>query len=61
MGWGHTSFGGQSSNTLLKGDLNIISNNDCSVHYKSSYEIPDGITNDQVCALDESGNNRDTW
>jgi hypothetical protein len=60
MGWGQTSFGGKSSSTLMKGDLNIVSIEECNKNYERESEIPEGITNDQICAWDPNGE-RDTW
>ncbi|XP_070507432.1 serine protease snake-like [Chironomus tepperi] len=61
MGYGHTSFGGQQSNSLLKGYLNIVDNEQCNRSYEDDkLELPNGITQQQICAWDPEGK-RDTW
>lgn len=60
MGWGQTSFGGKTSNILIKGDLDIVSRENCNTYYTDDPEIPQGITKDQICAVDKNGE-RDTW
>lgn len=60
MGYGHTSFGGKSSNKLLKGFLSVISNSECNKSYDHESELPEGIINSQICAWDPN-HERDTW
>lgn len=61
MGWGATSFAGKSSNDLLKGYLDIISNVDCNKSYENNDDVlPQGIISSQICAGDPK-KERDTW
>lgn len=60
MGWGQTSFGGKASNTLMKGDLNIVTKGECNKNYEDEQELPEGITDAQICAWDPNGK-KDTW
>lgn len=61
MGYGQTSFGGPQSNALLKGYLNIVDNEQCTKSYEDDEsDLPQGITQQQMCAWDPNGN-RDTW
>lgn len=61
MGWGATSFGGQSSDELLKGFLSIVENSECQKHYsEDTDELRDGVISSQLCAGD-STRTRDTW
>jgi hypothetical protein len=61
MGWGSTSFGGKSSDELLKGFLNLVNTTTCNEHYyDDTEELPTGIISTQICAGD-STRRRDTW
>jgi hypothetical protein len=61
MGYGQTSFAGIQSNALLKGFLTIVDNAQCSAAYsEESSDLPQGITQQQLCAWDPEGN-KDTW
>jgi hypothetical protein len=61
LGWGAKSFGGDSSDELLKGFLNLVSNFDCNENYSADTdELPRGIISSQICAGDLS-KQKDTW
>lgn len=60
MGWGATSFAGASSESLLKGSLNLISNHECNQSYADEDNTPDGIIPSQICAGDPK-KEKDTW
>jgi hypothetical protein len=61
MGWGTKSFGGEKSDELLKGFLNLVSNSICNANYSDDLdELPKGITSSQLCAGDPT-RERDTW
>ncbi|XP_071037861.1 ovochymase-1 [Parasteatoda tepidariorum] len=51
-GWGHTSFGGLSSNVLQDAELQIINFNRCQNSYDRfrTKSLPHGITSDMLCA-----------
>ncbi|XP_070503674.1 serine protease snake-like isoform X2 [Chironomus tepperi] len=56
MGYGQTSFSGQQSNTLIKGFLTIVNNDQCNLAYEDDIlELPQGITSSQICAWDPNG------
>lgn len=55
MGWGQTSFGGQTSSKLLKGFLSVISNIECNKYYEDDTELSEGIISAQICAWDPNG------
>ncbi|CRL05183.1 CLUMA_CG018098, isoform A [Clunio marinus] len=60
IGWGATSYAGQYSDKLLKGDLNFVSNFECNKSYNEEPDhLPYGIISSQVCAGDSS-RQRDT-
>ncbi|XP_037932772.1 serine protease snake-like [Teleopsis dalmanni] len=53
IGYGHTKFGGEGSDQLLKADLNIVSNKICGTHYTPDSEyVQQGILGTQICAGD---------
>lgn len=52
VGYGHTSFGGRSSNVLQKVNLTVVSNSQCSRYWPRSSELPSSILNTQLCAAD---------
>ncbi|KAL7026028.1 hypothetical protein ACKWTF_013750 [Chironomus riparius] len=57
MGYGQTSFAGIQSNALLKGFLTVVNNAECSSAYsEESSDLPQGITQQQLCAWDPEGN-----
>jgi hypothetical protein len=60
MGWGATSYGGPSSEKLLKGSLNIVDNAECNKSFTDEDQMPKGIVPMQICAADPS-RQRDTW
>lgn len=61
MGWGATSFGGQQSDELLWGSLDLINVSDCEQQYsEDTDELPNGIVSSQICAGDPT-KTRDTW
>lgn len=47
MGWGRTSFEGETSDVLREVELDIVSNTDCNVKYENK------ITDDMLCAARE--------
>ncbi|XP_076818054.1 trypsin-1-like [Clavelina lepadiformis] len=51
-GWGTTSFGGSTSQTLLKATVPIVSNTQCNTWYNT---IGHTVYDNQVCAGYESG------
>ncbi|KAJ6640317.1 Serine protease snake [Pseudolycoriella hygida] len=55
VGYGHTEFGGKSSSQLLKVDLKIFSNNECTNGYKNDRSLINGIVESQLCAGDSAG------
>lgn len=54
-GYGHTEFGGKSSNELLKVDLTIFNNDECTLGYQNERLLKDGIVESQLCAGDSAG------
>ncbi|XP_037933133.1 serine protease snake-like [Teleopsis dalmanni] len=53
IGYGHTKFGGEASQQLLKANLNIVHNNLCRTHYiHDNDQLQYGIINTQICAGD---------
>lgn len=61
MGYGATSFAGELSEELLKGDLNLFKNSECQHQYSDDVDdLPNGIISSQICAGDSS-RARDTW
>lgn len=44
----------------MKGSLKIVNNNECNQSYTDEEQLPEGITNAQICAWDPEGE-RDTW
>ena len=54
-GWGATHYGGDFNKILLKAQLDIISNFNCSMKYKNSTAVPHGIVPSMMCAGDSSG------
>lgn len=44
-----------ASNELLKVDLKIFSNDDCSVGYQNDRSLMNGIVESQLCAGDITG------
>lgn len=61
MGWGTTSYGGETSDNLIKGFLDLVDNAACNESYSEDVDIlPDGIVSSQICAGDSTGV-KDTW
>lgn len=61
MGWGAKSFGGETSDELLKGVLKFIPNTECNENYSEDTDnLPGGILSSQICAGDPS-RQKDTW
>lgn len=61
IGWGATSFGGPTSDDLIKGDLDLFSDADCNESYsEDTDELPSGIISSQICAGDAK-RKKDTW
>lgn len=57
LGWGQTSFQGESSDNLLKVELQLFDNQKCIESYPKELRLPNGIVDTQVCAGDLSGKN----
>ncbi|XP_017783265.1 PREDICTED: serine protease snake-like [Nicrophorus vespilloides] len=58
IGWGHTSFGGDTSDVLQKVELKEKTNDECNQRYKTNRKLQSGIVHDwQLCA---NAPNRDT-
>ncbi|XP_054726239.1 serine protease snake-like [Anastrepha obliqua] len=53
IGYGHTIFGGRSSEDLLKAYLIIVSNEVCQRHYRDNEQLPKGLMDTQLCAQDK--------
>lgn len=51
-GYGNTEFGGMASNVLLKVDLKIVNNTECSNLYRNEPSLNRGIVDSQLCAGD---------
>lgn len=61
MGWGATSYGGSTSNELLKGYLMLVNSTVCNKSFEDDTDnLPKGIVESQICAGD-STRLRDTW
>lgn len=61
LGWGTTSFAGQTSDELQKASLDIYPNNNCSKFYEQDNDdLPNGIIQTQMCAGDAT-KKRDAW
>ena len=61
MGYGQTSFAGIQSNVLLKAFITVVDHAQCHEAYsEQSSDLPEGITQQQLCAWDPEGN-KDTW
>lgn len=57
-GWGHTAYGATKLNPqLLKALLEIYDNKKCALIYKTNKRIPNGITDNMLCAGDSKGTN----
>lgn len=54
-GWGSTHYGGDLNTLLLKAQLDVISNFNCSITYKNSTAVPHGVVPSMMCAGDPSG------
>lgn len=48
-------LGGKASNGLLKVDLTIYSNDECTDGYRNDISLKDGIVESQLCAGDSTG------
>ncbi|XP_059219166.1 serine protease snake [Stomoxys calcitrans] len=59
LGYGQTKFAGPSSNSLLKVQLSVLTNENCNSYYKSGDKLAHGIDAGQICAGDAQGK-RDT-
>lgn len=59
MGYGSTEFGGRQTNKLTDLNLTILANDQCNTLMPKSSETVDGITSNQICAIDYQMN-RDT-
>lgn len=60
LGYGHTRFGGLTSEQLLKAPLNTVSKSECEKYYQvDATLIPMGITDTHLCAGDPD-HKRDT-
>ncbi|XP_043472622.1 serine protease snake-like [Leptopilina heterotoma] len=55
-GWGTSQYGGELSVNLLKAQLDVIDNVNCSTMYKNSINLPWGIVDSLLCAGDPTGN-----
>ncbi|XP_037029826.1 serine protease snake-like [Bradysia coprophila] len=53
-GYGHTEYGGVASNELLKVDLKILNNSECSTLYQNERSLNLGIIDSQLCAGDSA-------
>lgn len=61
MGYGSTSYGGEVSDELLEGYLDIVGEEECKKSFSDEDDIlPNGILSSQICAGDKS-RQRDTW
>ena len=57
-GWGYTSYGGNTSNDLLKVVLDLFNQSTCSQYYQNHRRVAQGILDNlQVCAGSVKGNN----
>ncbi|KAJ3644249.1 hypothetical protein Zmor_026917 [Zophobas morio] len=57
-GWGYTSYGGSTSNDLLKVVLDLFNQSTCSQYYQNHRRVTQGILDNlQVCAGSVKGNN----
>ncbi|XP_011879467.1 PREDICTED: venom protease-like isoform X2 [Vollenhovia emeryi] len=54
-GWGRTEYVGDISDVLLKAELNVVDNLECTRKHSSSLEVPEGIRPSMICAGDPSG------
>ncbi|XP_017488913.1 PREDICTED: chymotrypsin-2-like [Rhagoletis zephyria] len=52
VGYGHTIFGGRSSDELLKAYLIVVGNEVCQTHYRDTNLLPLGLMDIQLCAQD---------
>ncbi|XP_017482672.1 PREDICTED: serine protease snake-like, partial [Rhagoletis zephyria] len=52
VGYGHTDFGGRSSDELLKAYLIVVGNEVCQTHYRDTNLLPLGLMDIQLCAQD---------
>nr|XP_012228494.1 PREDICTED: cationic trypsin-like isoform X1 [Linepithema humile] len=60
-GWGVTEFAGEHSDPLLKAEVDLIDNLECTNVYSNVREVPHGIAESMLCAGDSHGNwSRDT-
>ncbi|XP_012228499.2 trypsin 3A1-like [Linepithema humile] len=60
-GWGVTEFAGERSDPLLKAEVDLINNSECTNVYSNVREVPHGIVESMLCAGDSRGNwSRDT-
>uniref|UniRef100_A0A336MSG3 CSON005854 protein n=1 Tax=Culicoides sonorensis TaxID=179676 RepID=A0A336MSG3_CULSO len=50
IGWGSTGYTEESSDNLLKVDLNIYDNKACKRHYPEERRLSNGIVDEQLCA-----------
>lgn len=55
-GWGTSRYGGDLSKNLLKAQLDVIDNVNCSTMYRNSMNLPWGIVDSLMCAGDPTGN-----
>lgn len=59
LGWGLTGFGGRYARRLQEGRVLVLANEDCDTVLKPvsslRFTIPNGITDDFVCAVNETG------
>lgn len=54
-GWGAPYYGGDLSPNLMKTELDVINNVDCSKLYNNSVNLPNGIVESLMCAGDLTG------
>uniref|UniRef100_A0A1A9UIW1 Peptidase S1 domain-containing protein n=1 Tax=Glossina austeni TaxID=7395 RepID=A0A1A9UIW1_GLOAU len=60
LGYGHTSFAGQSSDQLLKASLVVIPNEECEKYYQTDRDVASsGLADTHLCAGDPE-HSRDT-
>lgn len=60
LGYGHTSFAGQSSDQLLKASLMVIPNGECEKYYQTDRDVASsGLADTHLCAGDPE-HSRDT-
>ncbi|KAL9916825.1 trypsin 5G1-like isoform 1-T5 [Glossina fuscipes fuscipes] len=60
LGYGHTSFAGQSSDQLLKASLMVIPNEECEKYYQTDRDVASsGLADTHLCAGDPE-HSRDT-